>query len=115
MSGIQSGDVKSDAHRMIDALPDDATWDDVMYRVYVRLPIAIVFIRLTFLSIVSSFFFFLMIRRPPRSTLFPYTTLFRSVRNDGFFSFAKVSDCYSKFILSFKDLKETLKSSFKFP
>ena len=26
------------------------------------------------------FFFFLMIRRPPRSTLFPYTTLFRSVR-----------------------------------
>src|SRR3989442_3507337 len=26
------------------------------------------------------FFFFLMIRRPPRSTLFPYTTLFRSVK-----------------------------------
>src|SRR3712207_9411317 len=26
----------------------------------------------------SSVFFFLMIRRPPRSTLFPYTTLFRS-------------------------------------
>src|SRR2546430_13626909 len=26
-----------------------------------------------------SLFFFLMIRRPPRSTLFPYTTLFRSV------------------------------------
>src|SRR3712207_9004936 len=26
----------------------------------------------------SSSFFFLMIRRPPRSTLFPYTTLFRS-------------------------------------
>src|SRR2546427_6185519 len=26
------------------------------------------------------FFFFLMIRRPPRSTLFPYTTLFRSPR-----------------------------------
>src|SRR2546430_3859249 len=26
------------------------------------------------------FFFFLMIRRPPRSTLFPYTTLFRSSR-----------------------------------
>src|SRR6266487_5099883 len=26
----------------------------------------------------SSFVFFLMIRRPPRSTLFPYTTLFRS-------------------------------------
>src|SRR5574340_1521426 len=28
---------------------------------------------------VFSFFFFLMIRRPPRSTLFPYTTLFRSL------------------------------------
>src|SRR5258705_6631048 len=28
----------------------------------------------------SFLFFFLMIRRPPRSTLFPYTTLFRSVR-----------------------------------
>src|SRR2546429_7135969 len=27
------------------------------------------------------FFFFLMIRRPPRSTLFPYTTLFRSRTN----------------------------------
>src|SRR2546422_2234501 len=27
----------------------------------------------------SCFFFFLMIRRPPRSTLFPYTTLFRSL------------------------------------
>src|SRR2546429_6695568 len=30
------------------------------------------------LSFISLFFFFLMIRRPPRSTLFPYTTLFRS-------------------------------------
>src|SRR6266496_6011711 len=29
------------------------------------------------------FFFFLMIRRPPRSTLFPYTTLFRSRRRFG--------------------------------
>ena len=28
--------------------------------------------------VVFLFFFFLMIRRPPRSTLFPYTTLFRS-------------------------------------
>src|SRR2546422_7827264 len=28
------------------------------------------------------FFFFLMIRRPPRSTLFPYTTLFRSTDTD---------------------------------
>src|SRR6266540_6233863 len=30
-----------------------------------------------------SLFFFLMIRRPPRSTLFPYTTLFRSPAADG--------------------------------
>src|SRR2546429_3712408 len=30
--------------------------------------------------VVDLFFFFLMIRRPPRSTLFPYTTLFRSLR-----------------------------------
>src|SRR5260370_6285899 len=29
-------------------------------------------------TVICSFFFFLMIRRPPRSTLFPYTTLFRS-------------------------------------
>src|SRR5256885_17271486 len=31
-------------------------------------------------SPIMLFFFFLMIRRPPRSTLFPYTTLFRSPR-----------------------------------
>src|SRR3989442_9680341 len=30
------------------------------------------------------FFFFLMIRRPPRSTLFPYTTLFRSLNERPF-------------------------------
>src|SRR2546422_3325320 len=30
------------------------------------------------MSTLESIFFFLMIRRPPRSTLFPYTTLFRS-------------------------------------
>src|SRR3982750_5007431 len=30
-------------------------------------------------SLFLFFFFFLMIRRPPRSTLFPYTTLFRSI------------------------------------
>src|SRR2546430_89229 len=33
------------------------------------------------LYVLFFFFFFLMIRRPPRSTLFPYTTLFRSMRN----------------------------------
>src|SRR5438093_12754386 len=34
--------------------------------------------QLVFRSSLLLFFFFLMIRRPPRSTLFPYTTLFRS-------------------------------------
>src|SRR2546429_6506776 len=35
---------------------------------------------LFYISVINRFFFFffLMIRRPPRSTLFPYTTLFRS-------------------------------------
>src|SRR5258708_27085521 len=37
---------------------------------------------LCFLLLRDFFFFFLMIRRPPRSTLFPYTTLFRSVGSD---------------------------------
>src|SRR6266478_7771902 len=32
--------------------------------------------------LLTHFFFFLMIRRPPRSTLFPYTTLFRSCPRD---------------------------------
>src|ERR1041385_9433813 len=45
------------------------------------------------------FFFFLMIRRPPRSTLFPYTTLFRSFFDDvvaehdhDFFTLGKMLD-----------------------
>src|SRR5438034_7376593 len=33
--------------------------------------------------LLSLLFFFLRIRRPPRSTLFPYTTLFRSLAEDG--------------------------------
>src|SRR5438093_6319616 len=41
-----------------------------------------------FLLFLSFFFFFLMIRRPPRSTLFPYTTLFRSPRR-GWCSFER--------------------------
>src|SRR5438270_13831540 len=35
--------------------------------------------RLSRLNVRMTYFFFLMIRRPPRSTLFPYTTLFRSI------------------------------------
>src|SRR6185436_2398260 len=36
------------------------------------------FYKLYLRQLIIFFFFFLMIRRPPRSTLFPYTTLFRS-------------------------------------
>src|SRR2546422_3566111 len=44
---------------------------------------------LSYAQLVLFFFFFLMIRRPPRSTLFPYTTLFRSVqRGKGHFACA---------------------------
>src|SRR2546430_17509471 len=43
-----------------------------------HLPSIILFATMT--ALVIFFFFFLMIRRPPRSTLFPYTTLFRSSR-----------------------------------
>src|SRR5437660_2022252 len=47
----------------------------------------VVFYLLHFISHYSAFallsFFFLMIRRPPRSTLFPYTTLFRSLARRG--------------------------------
>src|SRR2546426_5350371 len=37
------------------------------------------------------YFFFLMIRRPPRSTLFPYTTLFRSQVSEGLSAAQKIS------------------------
>lgn len=36
MTDTPTGDVRAEAHRLIDTLPDGATWDDVMYRVYVR-------------------------------------------------------------------------------
>src|SRR6476661_9529550 len=42
------------------------------------LPIFLFFFSRVFVFLCLFFFFFLMIRRPPRSTLFPYTTLFRS-------------------------------------
>src|SRR2546430_8737974 len=51
------------------------------------------------MSIRHVLFFFLMIRRPPRSTLFPYTTLFRSV---GFLPLPMDSEyCRSSSNLSF--------------
>src|SRR5256885_17150148 len=45
-----------------------------LQRMYTDIHLCLVF----HVSYIFFFFFFLMIRRPPRSTLFPYTTLFRS-------------------------------------
>src|SRR3989442_14409158 len=47
-------------------------------------------------DLIKEFFFFLRIRRPPRSTLFPYTTLFRSDRSRGRrpFSIASVDEVF---------------------
>ena len=36
MPATQTQDIKSAARQLVENLPDDATWDDVMYRVYVR-------------------------------------------------------------------------------
>src|SRR6266576_2658108 len=47
------------------------------YIIYVMLVLLLTIIKQVS-PYLSFFFFFLMIRRPPRSTLFPYTTLFRS-------------------------------------
>lgn len=33
---MATADIRDDAHRLIDQLPPDATWDDLMYRIYVR-------------------------------------------------------------------------------
>ena len=33
---MPASSVKAEARRLVDTLPDDATWDDVMYRLYVR-------------------------------------------------------------------------------
>src|SRR5260370_32691924 len=39
-----------------------------------------------------------MIRRPPRSTLFPYTTLFRSRRDRPFFAFLNYFDAHTPYV-----------------
>src|SRR5690242_21777840 len=49
-----------------------------MYCSLIVVLVYVIFFSQTFL--LFFFFFFLMIRRPPRSTLFPYTTLFRSFK-----------------------------------
>src|SRR5258707_13830551 len=55
----------------------------------------------------DSFFFFLMIRRPPRSTLFPYTTLFRSrIPNNGADALALIVEKWPR-ISTIRDRKST--------
>src|SRR3989475_7753165 len=57
------------------------------------------------MSVLLSFFFFLMIRRPPRSTLFPYTTLFRSILYvDNLTATHCFSDDDLKFLIAFGSL-----------
>ena len=36
MAETNPDSVKAEAQRLVQSLPDDATWDDVMYRIYVR-------------------------------------------------------------------------------
>src|SRR5439155_26674409 len=45
------------------------------------------------------FIFFLMIRQPPRSTLFPYTTLFRSLQREAGLRFSRGSLCFFQFVV----------------
>src|SRR5437588_12001160 len=52
------------------------------------------------LLLFSSFFFFLMIRRPPRSTLFPYTTLFRSLGFRSWFGYFAKPFCLQSHLSS---------------
>jgi predicted transcriptional regulator len=33
---MENTSVKSEAHRLVDELPENATWEDLMYRIYVR-------------------------------------------------------------------------------
>src|SRR5947199_1703669 len=51
-----------------------------------------------FQNYVCFIFFFLLIRRPPRSTLFPYTTLFRSECHADYFDFKSLDTLKVKII-----------------
>src|SRR2546427_23202 len=50
----------------------------LLQRLFIRFSCALSAVEYQSPHLFRYFFFFLMIRRPPRSTLFPYTTLFRS-------------------------------------
>src|SRR5436309_15624765 len=59
------------------------------------------------LYLLMSLFFFLMIRRPPRSTLFPYTTLFRSTSGRGHVGLAALTSEKSRAVVPLVDRKST--------
>src|SRR5699024_12266211 len=71
-------------------------------------------LRLSYHSYFASFFlslFFLLLRRPPRSTLFPYTTLFRSTQSkDNRTFYVKIKDKDKKYSLEIDRRKETIKN-----
>src|SRR6266568_6702971 len=54
------------------------------------------------------FFFFLMIRRPPRSTLFPYTTLFRSGFANGFWKSGDIGSVDAEGYVQIADRKKDM-------
>src|SRR5438552_5587772 len=56
-------------------------------------------------------FFFLMIRRPPRSTLFPYTTLFRSIVSANYFDAIGVHPILGRGFLPEEDTGQDRKST----
>jgi hypothetical protein len=39
MKSMQTENIKDKAHKLLDNLPDSATWEDLMYRIYVRVAI----------------------------------------------------------------------------
>src|SRR3982750_4615483 len=59
---------------------DVGEWGDVCWNFLFFLLVVLLFGFWKWTTLFNIFFFFLMIRRPPISTLFPYTTLFRSAR-----------------------------------
>src|SRR3712207_8826988 len=66
-------------------------------------------------TLILLFFFFLMIRRPPRSTLFPYTTLFRSTSVSDNFVLPHIPNAnYKQLLLHFVFLHRSQYSTFPF-
>src|SRR5205823_13389759 len=64
----------------------------------------------TVLDNLPSFFFFLMIRRPPTSTLFPYTTLFRSLEGFPFIQEPPSGDLQERVLIRHHDYDQCFQS-----